>query len=135
MDEDLRIAVRPGGPSVVAALNSLCLRAVLRSPQTAHTLPARNEEALHKLPAYKFTPILVLTTESSPERKAEDNGAGLNTDRILAEARQQGLVREDETLTLEQIHELSFQPGLSTASVVADVSGRRMKPSTLLMTG
>ena len=31
---------------------------------------------LRKLPAYKFTPILLLTTESSPERKAEGKAAG-----------------------------------------------------------
>jgi two-component system chemotaxis response regulator CheY len=31
---------------------------------------------LRKLPAYKFTPILLLTTESAPERKAEGKAAG-----------------------------------------------------------
>lgn len=31
---------------------------------------------LRKLPAYKFTPILLLTTESTPERKAEGKAAG-----------------------------------------------------------
>ncbi|MAY41232.1 MULTISPECIES: response regulator [unclassified Neptuniibacter] len=31
---------------------------------------------LRKLPAFKFTPILVLTTESSPEMKQRGKGAG-----------------------------------------------------------
>jgi len=31
---------------------------------------------LRKLPSYKFTPILMLTTESAPEKKAEGKTAG-----------------------------------------------------------
>ena len=53
-----------------------------------------------------------------------DDGAGLDTDRILAKARKQGIVRDDETLTTEQIQELIFHPGLSTADAVSDLSGR-----------
>jgi two-component system chemotaxis sensor kinase CheA len=53
-----------------------------------------------------------------------DDGAGLNKARILQRARERGLVREGEDLTAEQIHELIFQPGFSTAEVVSDVSGR-----------
>jgi two-component system chemotaxis response regulator CheY len=32
--------------------------------------------AIKKLPAYKFTPIMMLTTESQPEKKAEGKAAG-----------------------------------------------------------
>ena len=32
--------------------------------------------ALRALPAYKFVPLLLLTTESSPEKKAEGKAAG-----------------------------------------------------------
>lgn len=53
-----------------------------------------------------------------------DDGAGLDTDRILSKARRQGLVREDEMLAHEQIQELIFHPGLSTADSVSDLSGR-----------
>jgi two-component system chemotaxis response regulator CheY len=31
---------------------------------------------LRKLPGFRFTPILLLTTESAPEKKAEGKGAG-----------------------------------------------------------
>lgn len=31
---------------------------------------------IKKLPAYKFTPIMMLTTESQPEKKAEGKAAG-----------------------------------------------------------
>ncbi len=53
-----------------------------------------------------------------------DDGAGLNTDRILAKAIEKGLVKEGENLPPEKIHELIFQPGFSTADQVSDVSGR-----------
>ena len=53
-----------------------------------------------------------------------DDGAGLNRDRILAKARERGIVGEHEQLADEQIHDLIFAPGFSTAAVVSDVSGR-----------
>ncbi len=53
-----------------------------------------------------------------------DDGAGLNRDRILAKAIENGLVSPDDNLSDEQIHDLIFAPGFSTAEVVSDVSGR-----------
>ena len=53
-----------------------------------------------------------------------DDGAGLNKERILSKARENGLVGEDEELPDEKIHELIFAPGFSTAAEVSDVSGR-----------
>ncbi|QFU20590.1 chemotaxis protein CheA [Shewanella eurypsychrophilus] len=53
-----------------------------------------------------------------------DDGAGLNTDRILEKARDKGLVAEDEELSVEAIHQLIFKPGFSTADAVSDLSGR-----------
>lgn len=56
--------------------------------------------------------------------RVADDGAGLNGDRILRKARERGLVAEDEELSPQQINELIFMPGFSTAEVVSDVSGR-----------
>lgn len=53
-----------------------------------------------------------------------DDGAGLDRDRILAKARERGIVGEHEILSDEQIFDLIFAPGFSTAAVVSDVSGR-----------
>jgi len=54
----------------------------------------------------------------------KDDGAGLNKSKILEKARQNGLVTNDERLSDEQIYDLIFRPGFSTADVVSDVSGR-----------
>jgi two-component system chemotaxis sensor kinase CheA len=56
--------------------------------------------------------------------EVNDDGAGLDKDRILAKARSQGLVGPNDQLTDEQIHELIFLPGFSTAEKTTDVSGR-----------
>ena len=53
-----------------------------------------------------------------------DDGAGLNRTRILAKAIEKGIVSETEELTDEQIDQLIFKPGFSTAEAVSDVSGR-----------
>ena len=53
-----------------------------------------------------------------------DDGAGLDKERILAKARSRGLVGPNQSLTDDEIHELIFAPGLSTADKATDVSGR-----------
>ena len=53
-----------------------------------------------------------------------DDGAGLNEDRILSKAIEKGLVPENNSLTPEEIHNLIFLPGFSTADAVSDISGR-----------
>jgi len=54
----------------------------------------------------------------------EDDGRGLNRDKILAKALKQGLIGENDKLTDDQIWPLIFRPGFSTAEKVTDVSGR-----------
>jgi len=56
--------------------------------------------------------------------EVSDDGAGLNRDRILAKARERGLVGSDEELSEDKINNLIFAPGFSTAEAVSDVSGR-----------
>jgi two-component system chemotaxis sensor kinase CheA len=53
-----------------------------------------------------------------------DDGRGLNHDRIFAKAVERGLVSADARLTPEEIAELIFVPGFSTAEIVSDISGR-----------
>ena len=52
-----------------------------------------------------------------------DDGAGLNRERILAKAKQNGLPVQDN-MPDEDVWQLIFMPGFSTADVVTDVSGR-----------
>jgi two-component system chemotaxis sensor kinase CheA len=54
----------------------------------------------------------------------KDDGAGLNSEKIRDKAIKSGLVNAEDTLSEEQINDLIFNPGFSTADVVSDVSGR-----------
>ncbi|MCA1858580.1 chemotaxis protein CheA [Janthinobacterium sp. HSC-3S05] len=55
--------------------------------------------------------------------EVSDDGAGLNRERILAKAAQQGL-DVSETMSDADVWQLIFAPGFSTAEAVTDVSGR-----------
>lgn len=52
-----------------------------------------------------------------------DDGGGLNRERILAKAAQNGLAVSD-TMSDSEVWQLIFAPGFSTAEIVTDVSGR-----------
>ncbi|WP_458352856.1 chemotaxis protein CheW [Peribacillus frigoritolerans] len=56
----------------------------------------------------------------------EDDGAGINKDRVLNKALSNGLLTKEtaNTLTDKQIYELIFASGFSTAASISDVSGR-----------
>jgi two-component system, chemotaxis family, sensor kinase CheA len=56
----------------------------------------------------------------------EDDGAGINTQRVLEKAIQKGVVSEETALTLtdRQIYELILASGFSTAEQISDISGR-----------
>jgi two-component system, chemotaxis family, sensor kinase CheA len=56
--------------------------------------------------------------------EVSDDGGGLNKERILAKAKQRGLVGQNDILTDDQIHDLIFLPGFSTADKTTDLSGR-----------
>ncbi|MEX0141433.1 Chemotaxis protein CheA [compost metagenome] len=55
--------------------------------------------------------------------EVSDDGAGLNRERILAKAAQQGL-DVSESMSDADVWQLIFAPGFSTAEAVTDVSGR-----------
>ncbi len=53
-----------------------------------------------------------------------DDGAGLDHERIVQQARRQGIIPDGVRLSEAEIHNLIFQPGFSTADKVSELSGR-----------
>lgn len=53
-----------------------------------------------------------------------DDGQGINRERVLAKAREKGIVSADAALSPEEIDNLIFAPGFSTAQEVSNISGR-----------
>ncbi|MAE29290.1 MAG: chemotaxis protein CheA [Planctomycetes bacterium] len=56
--------------------------------------------------------------------EVEDDGRGLDRERILERAQERGLVREGENLSEREIYQLVCRPGFSTAENVTAISGR-----------
>ncbi len=53
-----------------------------------------------------------------------DDGRGLNKARIIEKAKANGLITDESKLSDEEIYNLVFQPGFSTAKQVSEISGR-----------
>jgi two-component system chemotaxis sensor kinase CheA len=56
--------------------------------------------------------------------EVQDDGRGMNEQRILEKAKERGLVAQEAELTSAAIVQLIFMPGLSTAKEITDISGR-----------
>ena len=71
--------------------------------------------------------VLRLTAQHRGERvliTLEDDGRGIDRDRVVAVALERGLIATAAGLSTEDIDNLIFLPGFSTASRVSSVSGR-----------
>lgn len=56
--------------------------------------------------------------------KIEDDGRGLNREKIVKKALEKGIIENDKNLNDNEVYNLIFAPGFSTADKVTDVSGR-----------
>lgn len=56
----------------------------------------------------------------------EDDGHGINRDRVLQKALKNGVVSQEQANSMkdEEVYQLLFAPGFSTAEVISDISGR-----------
>jgi two-component system chemotaxis sensor kinase CheA len=54
----------------------------------------------------------------------QDDGAGINREKVLEKAIEKGIVSRDQKLSDDDIDNLIFAPGFSTADAITDVSGR-----------
>ena len=63
-------------------------------------------------------------SESNVVIKIKDDGAGIDATVIRAKAIERGMLKEDSTLSAEELYNLVFEAGFSTAKTVTNVSGR-----------
>jgi len=85
-------------------------------PPAERRAAGKPETGLIELKAYQKGGNVVI--------EIRDDGRGLDYKRIHAKAIQRSLVAADAKLTREEIAELIFVPGFSTAETVSDISGR-----------
>jgi len=74
------------------------------------------EKGLVQLKAYHRGGSIVI--------EISDDGKGLDKDKILKKAIENGVINSSQGLSDQEIYKLIFHPGLSTAKEVTDVSGR-----------
>ena len=99
------------------------LEHLLRNAVSHGIEPADARRAAGKPASGQIT--LELAQESSEVRLVlSDDGAGLDHARILAKARESGLVPAGATPAEDEVAQLIFHPGFSTAEQVTQVSGR-----------
>ncbi|KPQ28482.1 MAG: two-component system, chemotaxis family, sensor kinase CheA [Marinobacter excellens HL-55] len=56
--------------------------------------------------------------------EVSDDGRGLNSEKIRKKSLEKQLISEDQVLSDEELFQLIFEPGFSTADAVTDLSGR-----------
>jgi two-component system chemotaxis sensor kinase CheA len=76
----------------------------------------KSATGLVKLNAYHDSGCIII--------EVNDDGAGLDKQRILTKAIEKGLVQESQQLEDSEIYNLIFEPGFSTANEVTNISGR-----------
>ena len=88
--------------------------------------PVSDRLAAGKTPEGNLT-LQVQHQRNSIVIEVRDDGRGLNKERIVRNARERGLVSSRtnvSTISDSEIHDLVLQPGVSTAELVTDISGR-----------
>ena len=53
-----------------------------------------------------------------------DNGGGIDAERVRQKAIKLGIIKENQKMTNQELHNLIFHPGFSTKDQVTDISGR-----------
>ncbi|GIM45727.1 hypothetical protein DNHGIG_12760 [Collibacillus ludicampi] len=56
--------------------------------------------------------------------EVEDDGGGIDREKVLRKAREKGIVDANDSLTDQQVYQLLFSSGFSTADTISDISGR-----------
>jgi len=108
--------------TVVEELNDPLLHMIRNSMDHGIELPAKRLAA--GKPAAGSLALRAYHQGGNIVVEIEDDGAGLNRDRILNKAVERGLAMKGEPLADEEIFQFIFAAGFSTAEKVTDLSGR-----------
>lgn len=69
-----------------------------------------------KLSAYHHSGSIII--------EVSDNGRGIDKEKVIKKAIENGLITKEDEITEQKIYQLIFEPGFSTAEQVSEVSGR-----------
>jgi two-component system chemotaxis sensor kinase CheA len=89
-----------------------------------HGLESPDKRVAAGKPAEGLVRLTALHRSGRIVLEVADDGAGINRARVKQKAIENGLIPPDAALSDEEIDNLIFLPGFSTASTISDISGR-----------
>ena len=89
-----------------------------------HGIEAPEERAARGKPARGRVSLNAYHESGSIVIEVTDDGGGLRRDRILARARERGIVQPGQEMSAQEVFQLIFDAGFSTAESVTNLSGR-----------
>ncbi len=89
-----------------------------------HGIENANDRLKKNKPPQGIIRLTAYTVGANVVIEIADDGAGINTDKVLEKAIEKGFVAPDAQLTKRQIVDLIYHPGFTTANGVSEVSGR-----------
>lgn len=110
---DKSVVERIGDPLMHLVRNAMDHGIESRELRAANGKPARARVGLN---AYHDSGSIVI--------EVSDDGGGLNTEKIRAKAIERGLLAATASPNAQEIHQLIFEAGFSTADAVSNLSGR-----------
>lgn len=89
-----------------------------------HGIETEAERQLTDKPAKALISLKATQRKGRIIIEVSDDGRGLDKDRIIQKAIERKLVKPADTLSENEIYNLLFEPGFSTAQQISDISGR-----------
>jgi two-component system chemotaxis sensor kinase CheA len=89
-----------------------------------HGIETKEERIKANKPAVALVKLNAYHKGGNVYIEVSDDGRGLDMEKILSRAVENGLIKADAKYTDNEIYSLIFKPGFSTSSVVTDTSGR-----------
>lgn len=89
-----------------------------------HGIQSPEERLAHGKPEMGTISLSAKHEEGEVWIIVEDDGQGLNREKIIQKAIQKEVIGPDDQLTDHEVWQLVFEPGFSTADQVSDISGR-----------
>jgi len=89
-----------------------------------HGLEPTEDRVKHGKPEQGTVHLRAYHQGSNIVIELQDDGRGINTEKVMAKAVEKGIVPAGAPMTREEIYALLFAPGFSTAEKVTSVSGR-----------
>lgn len=89
-----------------------------------HGLESKEVRKQRNKPSEGMVKLVAFYSGANVFIQVQDDGGGINKEKVVAKAIEKGLIKPDEKLTEREIYNILFMPGFSTADTLSGISGR-----------